>query len=126
MIHPVMPRMVMLLVWKMVHGSLHRAVHGICMLFAWSSPAGAKLSMLVLLYMQALCHLLCGPRRSHYVRMPMPQGLVFSPHGVESRSHPGVAAQGAPLRGRCTMSVVHDTHCSRDAGWACYEAMEAW
>src|SRR5207249_4726006 len=100
MIHPVMRRMVMLLVWKMVHGSLYRAVHGICILVSWSSPAGAKLSMLVLLYMQALCHLPCGPRWSHYVRTPMPKGLVFSPRGAEIRSHPGVAAQGAPLGGR--------------------------
>src|SRR5262249_3715210 len=28
--------------------------------------------------------------------------------------------------GTATVSVAHDTHCSRDAGWACYEAMAAW
>jgi hypothetical protein len=56
---------------------------------------------------------------SHYVRMPMPRAVVFSPRGAGIRSHPGVAAQRAPLMGRCTVSVAHDTDCSLDAGWAC-------
>ncbi len=40
----------MLLVCKMVHGSLSRAVHGICIVLSWASPVEAKLSILVLLY----------------------------------------------------------------------------
>ena len=116
----------MFLVCKMVHGSLRRAVHGICIVLSWSSPAGAKLSMLVFLYMQALCHLPCGLRLPYDVHPPISKELVFSPHGEEMRSHPGVAAQRALPLGRPTVSVTHDTRCSRDAGWACYEARTAW
>jgi hypothetical protein len=102
----------MLLVCKMVHGSLSRAVHGICIVLSWSSPAGAKLSMLVLLYLQALCHLPCGPRWPYDVRLPISKELVFSPHGEEMRSHSGVAAQRAPPLEWPMVSVIHDTCCS--------------
>src|SRR5262249_56701423 len=79
MIHPVMRRMLMLLVCKRVHGSWRRAVHGICMLFSWSSLAGVKLSILVLhLYASAMPSTV-WPRWSHYVRMLIPKAL-YSRH----------------------------------------------
>jgi hypothetical protein len=61
------------------------------------------------------------PRLPSDVRPPISKELVFSPHGEEMRSHPGVAVQRALPMGRPTVSVTHDTRCSRDAGWACYE-----
>ena len=42
------------------------------------------------------------------------------------RSYPGVVAQRAlPLK-EPRVSVIHDTRCSLDAGWACYEVGAAW
>jgi len=61
------------------------------------------------------------PRLPYDVRPPISKELVFSPHGEEMRSHPGVAAQRALPLGRPTVSVTHDTRCSGDAGWDCYE-----
>ena len=74
-IHPVTHRMATFLVWKLVHGSLSRAVHDVVL--CWSSPVGAKLTMLVLFYVQALCHLPCRPRVSYGMRLPAPTGLVL-------------------------------------------------
>jgi len=42
------------------------------------------------------------------------------------RSHPGVATQPVSRLEEPTVSVMHDTHCSLDAGWACYELGAAW
>ena len=76
-IHPVTHRMAMFLVWKLVHGSLSRAVHDVFIGLFWSSPVGAKLTMFVLFYLQALCHLLCRPQVSYDMRLPKPTELVL-------------------------------------------------
>lgn len=42
------------------------------------------------------------------------------------RSHPGVTTQRASRLEELTVSVMHDTRCSPDAGWTCYEVGVAW
>ena len=74
---------------------------------------------LSLLYLQALCHPPCGPWWPYDVRPALLKEHVFSPHEEEVRPHPGGATQRAlPLK-EPTVSVMHDTRCSLNAGWAC-------
>jgi len=99
----------------MVPGSLSRAGHGICMVLSWSSPARAKLSILVLLICKRYAIYRVDTRLPYDIRQPISKELVFSPYGEEMRSHPGVAGQRAlPLEWHM-VSVAHDTQCSADA-----------
>src|SRR4030095_4200244 len=117
----------MLLVCKMLHGSLSRAVHGICIVLSCIIPCGSQTFYSCSAFICKGYAIYCvNPRLPYHGLTPISKELVFSPHGEQMKSHPGVAAHRAlPLKWP-TVSVTHDTRCSTDAGWACYEAMAAW
>ena len=93
----------------------------VCVVLSRSAPTEAELTGLVLLSVQALCQLSCGPRLVRHVHTPMRVWHVFSRVGEDVKSCPYAAVWHAPSMRRRAASGADDTGSSRDVWWACRE-----